>query len=250
MVAGRQSREHQGRIEARADFFWGRIGQRCPADPSCSSRRVLPRCHLSHRASAQAYPSRPVRIIVGFPPGGSVDILSRLIGHGCRSGRPAVRGREPAGRRLQHRDRGGRARAARRPHAALGRPANAINATLYDKLISISSATSRRSRASSAQPNVMVVNHRCRPRPSPSSSPMPRRIPARSTSPRSASAPCSHVAGELFKMMTGVDMVHVPYRGGGARDHRPDRRTGAGACSPPLPASMSTSRPAGCARSP
>ena len=39
----------------------------------------------------------------------------------------------------------------------------------------------------------------------------------------------SHVAGELFKMMAGVDMVHVPYRGSGARDHRPDRRAGAGA---------------------
>ena len=47
-----------------------------------------------------------------------------------------------------------------------------------------------------------------------------------------------HLAGELFKMMTGVNMVHVPYRGGGARAHRPARRAGAGACSTTLPSSI------------
>ena len=55
---------------------------------------------------------------------------------------------------------------------------------------------------------------RFRPRPFPSSSPMPRPIRARSTWRRPATAPPTHVAGELFKMMTGVNMVHVPYRGG------------------------------------
>ena len=57
-----------------------------------------------------------------------------------------------------------------------------------------------------------------------------------------------HVAGELFKMMTGVDMVHVPYRGGGARAHRPDRRTGAGHVSAPCRRRSSTSGTASCAR--
>ena len=47
-----------------------------------------------------------------------------------------------------------------------------------------------------------------------------------------------HVSGELFKMMTGVNMVHVPYRGARARADRSARRTGAGRCSPALPASI------------
>ena len=55
--------------------------------------------------------------------------------------------------------------------------------------------------------------HRFRPRPFPSSSPTPRPIRARSTWHRLATARRAHVAGELFKMMAGVDMVHVPYRG-------------------------------------
>ena len=57
---------------------------------------------------------------------------------------------------------------------------------------------------------------------------MPRPIPARSTWRRPASEAVTHMSGELFKMMSGVNMVHVPYRGGGARACRSARRTGAG----------------------
>ena len=58
----------------------------------------------------------------------------------------------------------------------------------------------------------------------------------------------SHMAGELFKMMAGVDMVHVPYRGGGARADRSDRRAGASDVRPARLRRSSTSRPASCAR--
>ena len=57
-----------------------------------------------------------------------------------------------------------------------------------------------------------------------------------------------HMAGELFKMMAGVDMVHVPYRGGGARAHRSARRAGAGDVRHHWSRQSSTSGPAGCAR--
>ena len=66
----------------------------------------------------------------------------------------------------------------------------------------------------SACPTSWWSIHPFRPRRFPSSSPMPRPIRARSTWRRPATAQSPHVAGELFKMMAGVDMVHVPYRGG------------------------------------
>ena len=79
--------------------------------------------------------------------------------------------------------------------------------------ISISSATSRRSRASVAMPNVMVVN------PSVPAKTVPEFIAYAKANPGKINMASSgngarHVAGELFKMMAGVDMVHVPYRGG------------------------------------
>ena len=90
---------------------------------------------------------------------------------------------------------------------------NAINATLYEKL----NFNFIRDIAPVASimrvPLVMVVIHRSRPRRFPSSSPTPRPIRARSTWRRPATGHAQHMAGELFKMMTGVDMVHVPYRG-------------------------------------
>ena len=79
--------------------------------------------------------------------------------------------------------------------------------------ISISSATSRRSPASAAYPIVMVVNPSVPAKTVPNSSPMPRPILARSTWRRRGNGTSPHVAGELFKMMAGIDMVHVPYRG-------------------------------------
>ena len=168
------------------------------------------------RARAQApIPTKPIRLIVGFAAGGATDIGRAPDRTGAvGAARPAVRHREPAGRRHQHRAPKRSSRGAGRLHDAARQPArNASTRRSTRSSTSISSATSRRSPASVASPIVMLVNPSLPAKTFPSSSPTPRPIRARSTWPSAASAPSAHLSGELFKMMTGVDMLHVPYRG-------------------------------------
>ena len=106
---------------------------------------------VSRIARAQTYPTRPVRIIVGYAPGGLTDIIARLMGQWLsqRFGQQViVENRPGAGGNI------GTEAVVRAPADGytllLVNPANAINATLYDKLNFNSSATSRRSRDSSA----------------------------------------------------------------------------------------------------
>ena len=102
--------------------------------------------------AAQAYPSRPVRIIVGFPAGGSADIARAPDGSmAVGTPRPTIHHREPAGRRQQYRHRGGRACAGGRLHAPAGHCRRTRSTRHFTKSsITISSATSRQSAASSA----------------------------------------------------------------------------------------------------
>jgi tripartite-type tricarboxylate transporter receptor subunit TctC len=165
---------------------------------------------------AQTYPTRPVRIIAATAPGGGPDILARLMGQRLseRLGQPfVIENRPGAGTNI------GTEAVVRAPPDGytflLVSTSNAINAALYDKL----NFNFLRDIAPVAgiirQPLVMVVN--------PS-------VPAKTVHEFTAYAKANpgkinfgspgigtpgHVAGELFKMMAGVDLVHVPYRGGG-----------------------------------
>ena len=127
--------------------------------------------------------------------------------------RPAIRHREPAGRRRQYRHRGGRARARGRLHALLVGSANAINATLYDKL----NFNFIRDIAPVASiirvPIVMVVNPSVPAKTVPEFIAYAKANPGKINMASAGNGTPHHVAGELFKMMAGVDMVHVPYRG-------------------------------------
>jgi tripartite-type tricarboxylate transporter receptor subunit TctC len=174
---------------------------------------VLPA--VSRIAWAQAYPSRPVRIVIGFPAGGVGDIMARLTGQWLsdRLGQPfVIENRPGAGSNI------GTEAVARAPADGytllLATTPNAINVTLYDKLnfdfIRDIPPVAGIARA----PNVMVVN------PSVPATTVPEFIAHAKANPNALSmasggnGSTQQVAGELFKMMTGVSMQHVPYRGG------------------------------------
>jgi len=165
-------------------------------------------------ARAQAYPSRPVRIIVAAAPGGGNDIVARLIGQWLseRLGQQFIIENRPGG--------GGNigteavVRAASDGYTLLlVTAANAINATLYGNL----NFNFLRDIAPVAGimrvPEVMVVN------PSVPAKTIPEFIayaganPGKINMASGGNGTPSHVAGELFKMMAGVDLIHVPYRG-------------------------------------
>jgi tripartite-type tricarboxylate transporter receptor subunit TctC len=170
----------------------------------------------SRIARAQAYPTRPVRLIVPLAPGGATDIIARVIGQWLaeRLGQPSiVENRPGAGTNL------GTEAVVRAPPDGytllLVSTPNAINATLYDKL----NFNFIRDIASVAgiisHPLVIVMN------PSVPAKTVPEFIAYAKANPRKlnmaspGNGTLNHVSGELFKMMAGVDMVHVPYRSGG-----------------------------------
>jgi tripartite-type tricarboxylate transporter receptor subunit TctC len=169
---------------------------------------------LSRVAWGQAYPSRPVRWIVGFSPGGPSDITARLIGQWLteRLGQPFIIENRPGA--------GGNiatevvARAPADGYTLLMvNSSHAINASLYEKL----NFNFIRDIAPVASfyrvPNVMVIN------PSFSAKTVPEFIayakanPGKINMASSGMGTTPHLCGELFKMMTGINMVHVPYRG-------------------------------------
>jgi tripartite-type tricarboxylate transporter receptor subunit TctC len=170
---------------------------------------------LSRMAAAQAYPSRPVRIIVATGAGGAPDILARLIGQWLsdRLGQPFVTENRPGGG-----NNIGTEAVVRAPPDGytllLVDPTASINATLYERL----NYNFMRDIAPVAGivflPQVLVVN------PSFPAKTVPELIGYAKVNPGKVNmaspgvATPGHVAGELLKMMAGVDMVHVPYRGG------------------------------------
>ena len=169
---------------------------------------------LSRIAWAQAYPTRPVRLIIGIVPGSGPDIVGRLLGQWLsdRLGRPfIIENRPGAGTNIA-------TEAVVRSPAdgytlLLVTGANAINATLYEKLsfnfisdIAPVASISRETFALEVNPSFpakTVPEFIAHAKANPGKLSM--------ASPGSGTGP--HMAGELFKMMAGVDLVHVPYRG-------------------------------------
>ena len=169
---------------------------------------------VSRIAWAQAYPARPVRWIVPAPPGGPLDIVARLFGQWLseRLGQPFIVENRPGGGTNIATEMVARAPADGYTLLSVVTAA-AINATLYDKL----NFNFIRDIAPVASiirvPLVMVINPSIRASTVPEFIAYAKANPGTISlaSPGTGTAP--HVAGELFKMMTGVNMLHVPYRG-------------------------------------
>jgi tripartite-type tricarboxylate transporter receptor subunit TctC len=171
---------------------------------------------VSRIAWAQTYPTRPVRIVAATAPGGAPDILARLIG-------PWLSGRLGQQFVVENRPGGGSNIGTEAVvHAApdgytllLVSTTNAINATLYDRL----NFDFLRDIAPVAGiirlPFVMVVNPSVPAKTVPEFTAYAKANPGKVNLGSPGIGTPGHVAGELFKMMAGVDMVHVPYRGGG-----------------------------------
>jgi tripartite-type tricarboxylate transporter receptor subunit TctC len=169
---------------------------------------------VSRFAWAQAYPSRPVRLIVPFPPGGGAEISARLIGQWVseRLGQPFIIDNRPgAGTNI------GTEAVVRAPpdgHTLLlVNAANAINATLYDKLSFNFIRDIAPVIGIMRVPSVMVVHPSLPAKSVPELIAYARANPGKLSMASGGIGSGSHVAGELFKMMAGVNMVHVPYRG-------------------------------------
>jgi tripartite-type tricarboxylate transporter receptor subunit TctC len=170
---------------------------------------------VTRMAAAQSYPARPLRMIIGYPPGGSADITARLTGQWLseRLGQPVVVESRPGAATNLATEA-----VVRAPGDGytllLVAPANAINATLYDKL----SFNFLRDIVPVAGiirfPNVVVVNPSLPIKTIPELIAYAKANPGKLNMASSGNGSTIHMSGELFKMLTGINMVHVPYRGG------------------------------------
>jgi tripartite-type tricarboxylate transporter receptor subunit TctC len=171
---------------------------------------------FARAAAAQTYPSRPVRIIVGFPAGGTADLVPRLVGQwlSARLGQPFIVENRPGGS-------GGLAAEATARAAPdgytllLAASSNAINATLYDRLkfnfigdIAAVASICRNALVMEVHPSVPAKTVR-------EFIAYARANHDRVNMASAGSGTPHHVAGELFQMMSGTNMLHVPYRGEG-----------------------------------
>jgi tripartite-type tricarboxylate transporter receptor subunit TctC len=171
---------------------------------------------MSRIARAQTYPSRPVHWIVGFPPGGATDIIARLTGQWLseRLGQSFVIDNRPgAGSNI------GTEAVAQAPAdgytVLMMSAAQPINAVLYEHLNYDFIRDIAPVASISREPNLMVVHPSVPAKTVPEFISYAKANPGKLTMASSGNGTIVHVSGELFKMMTEVSMLHVPYRGAG-----------------------------------
>jgi tripartite-type tricarboxylate transporter receptor subunit TctC len=168
----------------------------------------------SHTAWAQTYPARPVRLVVGYAAGGGTDITARLIGQWLSerlNQQFVVENRGGAGTNI------GTEAVVRAPPDGytllLATGANAVNATLYEKLNFNFMRDIAPVAAVIRVPHVIVVNPTFPAKTLGEFSAHAKANPGKVNMGSAGTGGPDHMAGELFKMIAGVEMTHVPYRG-------------------------------------
>jgi tripartite-type tricarboxylate transporter receptor subunit TctC len=171
-------------------------------------------CLSATGASAASYPDHPVRVIVGYPPGGSTDIVARIIGNWLtqRLGQQFIVDNKPGagnniGTELAVKS------AADGYTMFLINPANVINASLYKKLNFVFLRDIDPVAAVIQVPNVMEVNPEVPAKTVKEFIDYVKANPDKVNVASSGNGTSIHLSGELFKMMTGIKMTHVPYKG-------------------------------------
>jgi len=169
----------------------------------------------SHIAWAQDYPSRTVRIVVGSAAGSANDILARLIGQWLsnRLGQPFIIENRPGAATNIATETVVRAPADGYTLLMFA-PSSAINATLYNKLNFVFAGDIAPVASLLRQPQIMLVNPSVPARTVSEFIAYAKANPGKINMASSGNGTSVHIAGELFRMMAGVDLVHVPYRGG------------------------------------
>jgi tripartite-type tricarboxylate transporter receptor subunit TctC len=172
---------------------------------------------LGRAGWAQAYPSRPIHILVGFPAGGTPDIITRIIGQRLqeRLGQPVVVENKPGASGNIATLAVARAAPDGYTLLAAGVP-NVINATLYQNqtpnfdfvrdIVPVAGAA--------RLPDVIVVNPQVPAKTVAEFIDYAKRNPGKLTMASAGNGTSGHMAGELFRMMAGIELLHVPYRGG------------------------------------
>ena len=174
-------------------------------------------CAAARGARAQAYPARPLRWVVGFPPGGGADIVSRIMAPWLveRLGQPVVIENKPGAssnisiQAVVNSPPDG--------YTLLFIPASAaVNVSLFDNLQFNLLRDIAPVSGLIDFPLVMVVNPSLPAKTVPEFIAYAKANPGKISVGSFGTGSTSHVAGELFKMTTGINMIHVPYRGGAA----------------------------------
>ncbi|HLH94413.1 MAG TPA: tripartite tricarboxylate transporter substrate binding protein [Xanthobacteraceae bacterium] len=165
-------------------------------------------------ARAETYPSRPVHIIVGFAAGGTSDIAARLIGQALqeRLGQPFVIENRPGAATNLATEMVVHAAADGYTLLMVG-PSSTINATLYDKLGFVFLRDTTPVGSVFQQPQVILAHPSLPVKTLPELIAYAKANPGKVTMASAGTGSSGHLAGEMFKMMAGVNILHVPYRG-------------------------------------
>jgi tripartite-type tricarboxylate transporter receptor subunit TctC len=170
---------------------------------------------LSHQAAAQAYPAKPVRMLVAFPAGGSADIVARIVGQklGEQMGQPfLVENRPGAGGNIAF-----EAAARAEPDGytvMLSTPGVVINPSLY-KTVKYTPEDFAGIYLVGEAPLLIMVNPNVKAASLPELISLAKQKPGQLRYASAGSGSSSHLASEVFRSLAGLDLLHVPYKGGG-----------------------------------